>query len=70
MCVSIMRADQRVSLLTIDAIAAGHSGDYTSRATNNAASVTLSYGHFGCKRFVIKYLPSSAVDPLGPFFEF
>ena len=54
MCVSIMRADQRVSLLTIDAIAAGHSGDYTSRATNNAASVTLSHGHFGCKRFVIK----------------
>jgi hypothetical protein len=39
MCVSIMRAGQRVSLLSIDAIAAGHSGDYTSRASNKASSV-------------------------------
>ena len=42
MGISIMRAGQRVSLLTIDAIAAGHSGDYTCTATNNASSVNYT----------------------------
>ncbi|KAK4008603.1 hypothetical protein OUZ56_013738 [Daphnia magna] len=42
MGISIIKAGTRVSLLTIDSIAAGHSGDYTCTATNTAASVNYT----------------------------
>lgn len=42
MGISIIKAGARVSLLTIDSIAAGHSGDYTCTAANSAASVNYT----------------------------
>lgn len=42
MGISIIKAGNRVSILTIDSIAAGHSGDYTCTATNSAASVNYT----------------------------
>ncbi len=42
MGISIIKAGARVSLLTIDSIAAGHSGDYTCTASNSAASVNYT----------------------------
>lgn len=42
MGISILKAGARVSLLTIDSIAAGHSGDYTCTAGNAAGSVNYT----------------------------
>lgn len=42
MGISIIKAGPKVSILTIDSIAAGHSGDYTCTATNPAASVNYT----------------------------
>ena len=42
MGISILKAGARVSLLTIDSIAAGHSGDYTCTASNPAGSVNYT----------------------------
>ena len=42
MGISIIKAGARVSLLTIDSVAAGHSGDYTCTASNAGASVNYT----------------------------
>lgn len=42
MGISIIKAGTRVSLLTIDSIAAGHSGDYTCTASNAASSTNYT----------------------------
>ena len=42
MGISILKAGARVSILTIDSIAAGHSGDYTCTATNSADSANYT----------------------------
>lgn len=42
MGIAIIKAGARVSILTIDAVAAGHSGDYTCTASNAAASVNYT----------------------------
>lgn len=42
MGISIIKAGPRLSILTIDSIAAGHSGDYTCTASNNAATVNYT----------------------------
>ena len=42
MGISIVKVGARVSILTIDSIAAGHSGDYTCTASNAAASVNYT----------------------------
>ena len=40
MGISILRVNSRVSLLSIDSIAAGHTGNYTCTAQNSAGSVS------------------------------
>lgn len=42
MGISIIKAGPKMSLLTIDAVAAGHSGEYTCTASNSAASVNYT----------------------------
>ena len=64
MGISILKAGARVSLLTIDSVAAGHSGDYTCTASNSAATVnyTASLAVNGLSlalRFII--IPSDSI---------
>lgn len=42
MGISIIKAGAKVSILTIDSIAAGHSGDYTCTVTNSASSANYT----------------------------
>ena len=56
MGISIIKAGPRLSILTIDSIAAGHSGDYTCTASNSAATVN--------------YTATLAVNGLLPEFHF
>ena len=42
MGISIIKAGAKVSLLTIDSIAAGHSGDYTCTVANSASSTNYT----------------------------
>ena len=61
MGISIIKAGPRLSLLTIDSIAAGHSGDYTCTASNKAATVnytaTLAVNGLFCPKLVSRLLP-------------
>lgn len=42
MGISIFKAGPRISILTIDAIAAGHSGAFTCTASNNASTTNFT----------------------------
>ena len=42
MGISIIKAGPKMSLLTIDSVAAGHSGNYTCTASNNASTVNYT----------------------------
>ena len=69
MGISIIKAGPKMSLLTIDAVAAGHSGDYTCTASNSAASVNFTAtlavnGLTPLKMFIFPLLSCSPITSL------
>ena len=68
MGISTVRLNSRVSLLSIDSIAAGHAGNYTCTAQNSAGlanhtAALLVQGRPECSFFSMFFLLSSLVFP-------